>query len=738
MAEGVKRKISAILSADVVGYSKLMEADEETTVRTIESYRTTISFLVEQHDGRVVDNPGDNILSEFASVVDAVQCAVEIQHVIKAKNVVVPESRRMQFRIGISLEDVIEEGNRIYGDGVNIAARIEGMADPGGICISSSAYEQIKRKLALGYEDLGEHSVKNISWPVQVYRVPMELGDTTEPSTRKEETGHTSEKPSIAVLPFDNMSSDPEQEYFSDGITEEIITRLSMNAMLLVIARNSTFFYKGKGFRVKQIGEELGATYAVEGSVRRSGDRIRVTAQLIESATESHIWADKYDRELKDIFAIQDSIAMQVTASLNVMLTGEEIRKAKRRSTSSPAANDLFWRGVEQYHIGNHSGAKKYFQEAADLDPKSADSLAYLGWCQYWLWAYGSDSDDPSERPKLSNRIFDLAQKAISLDHNSFMGYALLSRAYMRRGDYDIAINKAQRSVDINPNNTASYFHLGMALHSGGRPLEAIEVFDKATQLNPKYPDDNSMLFGMCYRSMGKYEQAIRDQQKAIAQGTGNSYPYAELAWSYLNQWESQQSHDPMVIDLALKAATGAASKGDSHWVLSSVSLIHLWKKQHNRAIATAERCATLYPNHIETMVTMAEVLARSGRATDAAHMLEETVDVTLGSFHYYNPELQSVLGMAYRLMGQYEKALDTQQAAYRSHWQFITAFHTHTELLLLYAESDRMDEAQTEAAEILKLVPDFSVDVYGERVPYKDPAQAERDMAALRKVGLK
>ena len=325
--EGVKRKISAILSADVVGYSKLMEADEEATVRTMESYRGTLASLIDQHHGHVVDSPGDNVLSEFPSVVDSVQCAVEIQHVIKAKNAVLPEARRMLFRIGINLGDVIQEEGRLYGDGINIASRIEGIADAGGICISDSAYQQIKSKLALGYEDLGEHSIKNITEPVRVYGIPTDTGRTigadktksagekkwrnvalalavvmiigagvilapryisesppNQEATAQEPTtvpavkvGESlAEKPSIAVLPFDNMSGDPEQGYFSDGLTEEITAKLSMNSMLTVIARNSAFTYKGKATKVQQVAKDLGVKHVLEGSVRRKGTRISV------------------------------------------------------------------------------------------------------------------------------------------------------------------------------------------------------------------------------------------------------------------------------------------------------------------------------------------------------------------------------------------------------------------------------------------------------------------------------
>jgi len=342
----VKRKLAAILSADVKGYSRLMEEDEVATVRAMEEYRGIISEFIEKHRGRVVDSPGDNLLAEFGSVVDAVECGVEIQKELESRNAAIPKERRMEFRIGVNLGDVIEESGRLYGDGINVAARIEGLAEPGGICISGTAYDQIKKKLNLGYKFLGEHSVKNISEPVRVYRVLTEPEAAGKVIGEKRFLGKISrrgaiaaaiviviaaggliswniylhqskkveaasldkmayplpDKPSIAVLPFDNLSGDPEQEYFTDGITENIITALSKVPAMFVIARNSTFTYKGKPTKTKQVAEELGVQYVLEGSVQKSADRLRITAQLIDAIKGHHLWAERYDRELKNIF----------------------------------------------------------------------------------------------------------------------------------------------------------------------------------------------------------------------------------------------------------------------------------------------------------------------------------------------------------------------------------------------------------------------------------------------------
>ena len=389
-AEGYKRKLTAILSADVAGYSRLMAEDETATVKTLETYREVMSTLIVQHRGRVVDSPGDNLLAEFTSVVDGVQCAVSVQKEFQARNADLPENRRMAFRIGINLGDVIEEGERIYGDGVNIAARLEALADPGGICVSKTAFDQIETKLPLGYEYLGEQEVKNIPKPVGAYRVLMEprvtvagakpaktphwrrtayLGTglavlvaiigvtvwnfyfrtpTSEPVSEKDMAFPLPDKPSIAVLPFVNMSGDPKQEYFNDGLTEEIITALSKTPKLFVIARNSTFTYKGKPVKVQQVARELGVRYVLEGSVRRSEDRLRITAQLIDATTGNHLWAERYDRKLKDVFAIHDEITLRIINALEVKLTKGEAGRMRGKGTDNL---DAYLKATEGFYL---------------------------------------------------------------------------------------------------------------------------------------------------------------------------------------------------------------------------------------------------------------------------------------------------------------------------------------------------------------------------------------------------
>jgi adenylate cyclase len=327
--ERARRKLSAILSADAVGYSRLMQKDEESTIHTLADSKELMAGLIQRYHGRVVDAPGDNLLAEFGSVVDAVECAVSIQQELKEKNKDLPENRRMDFRIGVNLGDVVEEAERIYGDGVNIASRLEGLAEPGGICVSGSVYDQIENKLAMGCENLGEHRVKNITKPVRVYRVGVERGEQRFPEYREMgvpgESFTLPEKPSIAVLPFDNLSRDPEQEYLADGMTENIIAVLSTVPAMFVIARNSTFTYKGKPVKVQRVAEDLGVQYVLEGSVQMSAARVRVTAQLIDAIRGHHLWADRYDRDFQDVFALQDEITLKILTALQVKLThGQE------------------------------------------------------------------------------------------------------------------------------------------------------------------------------------------------------------------------------------------------------------------------------------------------------------------------------------------------------------------------------------------------------------------------------
>ena len=407
-----KRKLTAVFSADVAGYSRLMGEDEAATVKTLESYKQVMSSLVKQHRGRVVDSPGDNLLAEFPSVVDAVECAVETQKELKSKNDVLPKNRRMEFRIGINLGDVIEKGERIYGDGVNIAARIESLAEGGGICISGSAYEQVEHKLPLNYEDMGNHKVKNVIRPIHVYKVSEDL---TSPAHRANEEPESMALPSIAVMPFVNLSGDAEQEYFSNGITEEIITSLSKTPKLFVIDRRSTFACKDKTEDLSSIGRELGVQYILTGVFGKAGDRVRVNAQLIHAGRGEHLWAERYDRELKDIFALQDEITLRITQALQIKLTEGEQARIYGKGTDNLDAylkwlqgQDLLIRGSKD----DNALARRMFEDAIRSDPEWAQPYVLLGWT-YLMESLSGWSSSPEAS---FNEAIDLGKKALLMD----------------------------------------------------------------------------------------------------------------------------------------------------------------------------------------------------------------------------------------------------------------------------------------------------------------------------------
>jgi adenylate cyclase len=719
--EGVKRKIAAILSADVVGYSRLMEEDEVATVRTIESYRKTVSSLIQQHSGRVVDSPGDNLLSEFASVVDAVQCAVEIQHVIKAKNAVLPEARRMEFRIGINLGDVIEEGDRIYGDGINIAARIEGLADPGGICISGSAYEQIASKLALGYESLGEHTLKNISRPIRVYRIPMEPGAFSLP-----------DKPAIAVLPFVNMSSDPEQEYFSDGMTEEIITRLSMSPVLFVIARNSTFTYKGKPVKVQQVSRELGVRYVVEGSVRKAGNRVRITAQLIDATTGSHLWAKTYDRELKHIFALQDEIAQQIARSVGEGGLVAEQARVRRIPTENLTAYDSLLRGIGHFlRFTKEANAKaqKMFERAIELDPEYAIAYVLLS------AAHGRDYSFGWNRgPRTLEPAYKFARKAISLDDSSSLAHVALAEVYREKGQFEQAISQAERALSLNPNEADAYIIMGNTLNSVGRSEEAVEAIKKAMHLDPHYAAYYNTALASAYRNLGQYKEAIASLKEALAQNPDFLETYYELAINYRMAWATTQNQDPLILDRAFEMAEKLVAIDDSsfngHFELSAV---YLYKKQYEKALAEAEKLIALAPEYANCYANLAGVFNSVGRSGEAIEMVEKATQLNPSIPAWY----LTTLGTAYALSGRHTEAVEIIKRVFERNPSHENAFNAHLNLAILYVELGQEEDARAEAEEILKLVPNFSVEVWGQRNPTKDQAQIERYMAALRKAGL-
>jgi len=416
VAKDTQRRLAAILSADVAGYSRLMGADEEATVATLTAHRKVFTSEIKKHRGRVVDAKGDAILAEFASVVDAVSGAVDIQRELADKNAELPDDRRMDFRIGINLGDVVVKDDVIYGDGVNIAARLESLAEPGGICISRSAYDQVKNKLKLEYQYLGEQQVKNIAEPLRAYRVRMDDPEPTSPQAPAQEADKPSRLPAIAVLPFANLSNDPEQGYFSDGITEDLITNLSKISRLSVTARNTVFTYKGKALNVQQVGKELDVNHVLEGSVRKSGNRVRISAQLIDVSTGNHVWAERYDRELQDIFEVQDEITHHIVEALNVGLLDGEQARVWRISTQNAEAYDYFLQGRHRWQSTRTrqglNQARQLWEQAVALDGNFARAWASLAAMCILEVRYGW-----SQSPQASmSQGFEFANRAIALD----------------------------------------------------------------------------------------------------------------------------------------------------------------------------------------------------------------------------------------------------------------------------------------------------------------------------------
>ena len=503
--EGFRRKLTAILSTDAVDYSRLMGEDEEATVRTVTAYREMMSTLIQKHQGRVVDSPGDNLLAEFASVVDAVRCAVEIQEELRARNAELPEDRKMEFRIGINLGDVIEEGERIYGDGVNIAARVEGLAEPGGICISGTVYDQVKNKLNFGFVDIGEQTVKNISTPVRAYRIRPDP-PTSSPNLAAQRESPP-DKPAIAVLPFVNMSGDSEQEYFSDGITEDLITDISKISGLFVIARGSTFTYKGRSVDVRQIANDLGVRYVLEGSVRRAAGKVRINAQLIDSTTGTHLWAERYDGSLEDIFALQDEITRKIVSGLEVNLTVAERKRAGERFTSNVEAYDLFLRGRTEFHRFTETAnaeAKRNFETAIKLDSNFAAAYTYLSlahmldWVNLWE-GYEKDLD----------LALDIAQKAVALDDALGMAHMRLGWIHNFRGEHDKAIASLERAFALDPDNAEVCSYFAEALNYYGDPERAIALTEKAVRFDPLLPPHLAFPLGHSYFLLRRYDDAV-------------------------------------------------------------------------------------------------------------------------------------------------------------------------------------------------------------------------------------
>jgi adenylate cyclase len=532
-AERINRKLAAILAADVVGYSRLMAADEAGTLAALKRHRESVfDPAVAAHNGRVVKLIGDGTIVEFASVIDAVNCALSVQRPAAPTPDGAAAQPAIVLRIGINLGDVIIEGDDIYGDGVNIAARLEPLAEPGGICISSIVNESIGNRIDVRFQDGGEMTVKNIDRPIRVWR--WHPTTTTVPSppivpSRKPNGAG----PSIAVLPFTNMSGDPEQEYFSDGISEDIITDLSKIAGLIVIARNSSFTYKGRSVDVREVGRELGVRSVLEGSIRRAGQRVRITAQLIDATSGSHLWAERYDRDLTDIFAVQDEVTQQIVGALKVTLSPAEKARLveKKEEPSNIAAYDCVLRGREimlskEKNRETFEEAVTYFKKALELDANYSQAYASLGFAH--MFDYQNRwSDDPDGSFKLAK---EYAQKAIDNDPNEPMAHAVAALTAIFAKDFARAQAEVDRTLDLNPSSAMAHNLLGTIRSYSGRPLEAIPAIEQAMRLDPAFRPQFLHFIGIAYLLAGKYETAAAMLRQRISLVPNTDFSRAVLA----------------------------------------------------------------------------------------------------------------------------------------------------------------------------------------------------------------
>jgi adenylate cyclase len=508
----MERRLTAILAADVVGYSRLMGADETGTLTALKTLQTDfIEGRIAEHQGRIVKLTGDGMLVEFPSVVSAVACAAEVQRGVRDRNANVPEDRRIEFRIGVNLGDVIVEGDDIYGDGVNVAARLESIAKPGGITISHTVRDHVGNRLDLIFEDMGEQKLKNIERPIRVYSVSLEnsvaRNTRAEPSLKQEQP----ERPSIAVLPFTNMSGDPEQEYFSDGITEDIITDLSKISGLFVVARNTAFTYKGKSVKVQQVGQELGVAFILEGSVRKAGARVRVTGQLVSGKDGGHVWAERFDRDLTDIFAIQDEITNAIVEQLKVKLLPQEKKSIEQAPTDNVEAYTYYLRGRDflyRYSKRYFELARRMFVKAIELDPNYARAYAGIADCDAFLYMV-YQADVPLDG------ILETAAKALALDNNLAEAHTARGVALSAARDFDEANAEFERALTLDPNSFEAHFLYARPAFQQGKIARAVELLERASEINPADYKPPALAIHM-YRSLGRDDDCKAAARKTV------------------------------------------------------------------------------------------------------------------------------------------------------------------------------------------------------------------------------
>jgi TolB-like protein/class 3 adenylate cyclase/tetratricopeptide (TPR) repeat protein len=588
--ERVERRLAAILAADVAGYSRLMGANEEGTLAQLKTIRKAlVDPTIAAHRGRIVKTTGDGMLVEFASAVDAARCAVEVQREREMQNADVPHDRKIEFRIGIHVGDIIIDDNDIFGDGVNIAARLEGIAEPGGVCISDDAQRQIRGKVNIAFEDMGPQNLKNITEPMRAWRLRIDAKPTASPLPKPSiETAQPlalPDKPSIAVLPFQNMSGDPEQEYFADGMVEEITTALSRFHWLFVIARTSTFAYKGRAVDVKQVSRELGVRYVLEGSVRKAGNRVRITGQLIDAATGAHLWADRFEGSLKNVFELQDQIASGVVGAIDPKLLEAEMARVKRKPPANLDAYDCFLRGsahVYQWTNHDNDAALRFFYKAIELDPDFGQAYAFATWCYIWRKANGLTTDPDKERRETAR----LAREAVRLgkDDAFSLCWAGNSLAYVV-GELKEGAALVDRALILNPNHSRSWALSGWVRVWLDQPEIAIEHFARAMRLSPLDPAFHAMETGTASAHLraGRYDEASLWAEKALRD-------------------------QPNSGDAAQMLAMSSAAAGDLEKARSAMQ--HLLQIAPGRRISTATDLPFLLP---ERRAWMADMLRKAG-----------------------------------------------------------------------------------------------------------------------------
>jgi adenylate cyclase len=777
--ENFKRRLTAILSADVEGYSRLMRDNEDETVRTITAYRAAIAKLVEQYRGRVVDSPGDNILVEFGSGLDAVNCAVEIQRELAERNEELADERKMKFRIGINSGDVIQEDERIYGDGVNIAARIESLAEGGGISISGTVYDSIEGKLGLEFENLGKHEVKNIDKPIRVYRVlsypgaaahrvvkakkavgktwrnvvvaivavlilgggalawhfylrssPTEVAVASKkapaPKSPDETSIPVSDEPSIAVLPFANISGDPKEDYLSDGITEQIVTALSRVPRMLVIARNSVFTYKGKPVMIQQVSEDLGVRYVLEGSVQKSGDRLRITAQLIDAKTGNHLWSERYDRDLKDLFDLQDDITKNVITALQVKLTTGQVAYILGKGTKNLEAYLKVMKGLHhvfRFNKNDNEIAQGLYGEAISLDPNYGGIYVSLA-LTYLNKAVFGWTETPA---KSYEKAVELAKKAISLDEKSARAYTVLANVYAKTGQFEKAMAAQKKAISLDPANSVVNALSGSALYSAGKFKEAIPFLRKAIRIDPKHPNWYLYQLGLAYYFTDHSDEAIAVFKKWVSRGPSNAMAHGFSGCVLIAAGEPEKA-----VEMFEKASN--LDPNSQVLFVPDFAIARVGTGNTREAAIRVREVIISHPDNAEAYRGLSAVLTYEGKYEEAVLAAKKAISLrpapdTPPYFYWW-------LGFPYCLMGQYEEAIAAFKKVISLWPEFV---YGHIGLTAAYSMAGRGEDARYQANEVLRINPKITLEDIAKNGYYNfRKADKERFIIALRKAGMK